>query len=95
MKKYKDNTAKNLHENLSKADIYMDEVTKTINLSDLYEIADYYYTSENQKICPVLLLIKNEQILKKENCEDLFERGDPDEKLEKGEPKTRRFKYLL
>ena len=86
-----------LHENLNKADIYMDEVTKTINLSDLYEIADYYYTSENQKICPVLLLIKNEQILMKENkeSEDLFERGEPDDRLDKGEPSARRFKYLL
>ena len=86
-----------LHENLNKADIYMDEVTKTINLSDLYEIADYYYTSENQKICPVLLLIKNEQILMKENkeSEDLFERGEPGDRLDKGEPSARRFKYLL
>ena len=86
-----------LHENLNKADIYMDEVTKTINLSDLYEIADYYYTSENQKICPVLLLIKNEQILMKENkeSEDLFESGAPDDRLDKGEPSARRFKYLL
>ena len=69
MKKYKDNTAVRLHKNLNKADKYMDEVTKTINLSELYEIADYYYTSENQKICPVLLLIKNEKILRKENNE--------------------------
>ena len=56
-----------LNEKLKYADNYMDKVTKTINLSELYEIADYYYTSETQKICPVLLKIKHSEILKQEN----------------------------
>ena len=58
-KKYKDNKAEVLHEKLKHADSYMEKVTKIIKLSELYEIADYYYTSETQKICPVLLKIKH------------------------------------
>lgn len=42
-------------------------MTKTIQLDDLYEIADYYYTGEDQAICPVLLKIKHEDILRMEN----------------------------
>lgn len=38
----------------------MDKVTKMIKLSELYEIVDYYYMSDKQKICPVLLKIKHE-----------------------------------
>ena len=67
MKKYLDNKATKLHGELKDADVYMDKVTKTITLSDLYEIADYYYTGETQKVCPVLLKIKHKEILKQEN----------------------------
>ena len=67
MKKYEDNKAEKLHEDLKYADNYMDKVTKTIKLSELYEIADYYSTSETQKICPVLLKIKHQGILNQEN----------------------------
>ena len=68
MKKYQDNTATKLHEELKHADKYMEKVTKTISLSELYEIADFYYTSETQKICPVLLKIKHADILRQENA---------------------------
>ena len=67
MKKYNDNTATKLHEELKYADAYMEKVTKMIQLGELYEICDYYYTSETQKICPVLLKIKHKEILKQEN----------------------------
>ena len=52
-----------------------------IKLDELYEIADYYYTSENQKICPVLLKIKHKKILEMENRDDCEE--------------ERKFKFLL
>ena len=61
----------------------MEKVTKTIKLSELYEIADYYYTSEKQKICPVLLKIKHESILRQEN--------DPNVNL----LKDNHYKFLL
>ena len=40
---------------------------KRIKLSELYEIVDYYYTGKQQVICPVLLKIKNKDILIEEN----------------------------
>ena len=95
LKKYEDNKAERLHEELKQADNYMDKVTKTIKLSELYEIADYYYTSESQKICPVLLKIKHDGILYQENGfaakEKLEEFDGDDEKKDK----SRWFKYLL
>ena len=67
LKKYNDNTATKLHDELKFPDTYMDKITKTINLSDLYEIVDYYYISETQKFCPVLLKIKHDEIKRQEN----------------------------
>ena len=45
----------------------MQNVLKRIKLSELYEIVDYYYTGPQQVICPVLLKIKNKNILYEEN----------------------------
>ena len=67
MQKYKDNTATKLHEDLKYPDEYLKKVKKIIDLSGLYDIADYYYASEAQKICPVLLKINNKELLKEEN----------------------------
>ena len=69
MQKYKDNTATKLHEELKYPEEYLNKVKKFIKLNELYDIADYYYASETQKICPVLLKINNKQLLKKENPE--------------------------
>ena len=63
-KKYEGNTATMLHEELKHPEAYLNKVKKLIDLGELYDIADYYYTSETQKICPVLLKINNKQLLK-------------------------------
>ena len=42
---------------------------KKIKLNQLYDILDYYYESEKQRICPVLIQIKNKKLIRMENEE--------------------------
>ena len=62
--KYKADT---LQKELNTPDAYMQRIMKKIKLNELYDVLDYYYTSDKQNTCPVLIKIENEDILDLEN----------------------------
>ena len=67
---YEKNCAWKLHEQLKRPKDYLEKVTKRIPLNELYEVLDYIYTGKDQKICPVLLEIKDENLRHQENGVD-------------------------
>ena len=49
---------------LDKAKDYLNELTFTVELSDLYEIEETCHDNNNTKFCPILLKVKDEFIRK-------------------------------
>lgn len=52
-----------LHEKLDKSDEYHESIIQKVGLDELYEVVDFLFYNEEQNFCPVLLEIKNEELL--------------------------------
>ena len=81
-----------MHKELSEPSAYMEKLLHRINLNNLYEVVDTCYQNVSQFICPVLLKIKNMDLLDKEN--DVVKESDSPGETEERK-KKHRIKYLL
>ena len=63
-KLYDDNKVYKLHRKVEKSPKdYHDSIIHEVPLNDLYEVVDYLYLNDKQEFCPVLLLIKDKDLI--------------------------------
>ena len=78
-----------LHEKLDKSVEYHESIIQKVSLDELYEVVDFLFYNDEQNFCPVLIEIKNKELLEmdqsNEESADLIERSR-DDSMEK--PKT-------